>query len=32
MSTEGHFCNHCWCEYGHGCICGWCDLTEEDFR
>lgn len=31
-STEGHFCDHCWCDQEHGCVCGWCDLTEEDIK
>lgn len=32
MSTEGHFCKDCWCDEEHGCICGWCDVTEEEFK
>lgn len=30
MDTEGHFCKDCWCEYEHGCVCGWCFLDLED--
>jgi len=32
MSTEGHFCKNCWCDYNHGCICDVCDLTKADFE